>query len=494
MSAIGAYARALAVATSVAQPVATMAHLHVAERPLVFVPLALAGEANAPLAAMVGTSQRDPKLLVVPQPRNWDLRFGFARELAGVVLPYLDSLTERREPSRGEPCFADAPQILVPNPAGVEFTRLLGRFTRFRSTEGPYAVAPEVPILGRWLTFLAERAEHPGSASLVAVTKALALHWATGQSSIEDMNLAAIMAWIEPPAGLTGREAARLAEDPDRCPPAGPATDPAFDRKVLAPIIGAYDAAPPGSPGREQALTRMRSVLREQLEPTWRLVWRVVARLRALTPGVSVVDRWAEDRRRFTAFHEHVSQGGSPQPRRDGPTAAAARLRRSEQAKTAYDSARAFDDPLVMAEHRLAGEAFDGMVVAVERDRRVPNPQGNLVTRPLVTLATKDPVHLAPGTTVVAVTRRNQIGTVISVELDSGKTTVTLELRGGMGRAKVPAAGSVPAPGDSLCYSSVLADSVPPPALPAAEETPWTHGGPPERDAANEEAAREGCD
>jgi hypothetical protein len=56
MTAISSYARARAVAAGRAQPIATVRHLHMAARPMVFVPLVLAGEANAPLAAMVGTS------------------------------------------------------------------------------------------------------------------------------------------------------------------------------------------------------------------------------------------------------------------------------------------------------------------------------------------------------------------------------------------------------------------------------------------------------
>jgi hypothetical protein len=152
VSAIGAYARARAYASGFAMPVANVRHVHVAERPLVFVPLTLAGEANAPLAAMIGTDPGRPALLVVPQPRNRDLRFVFAAELADILLPYVDSFaaddTERPEGPRS----VDAPQLLVPNPGGVEFVRLFGRSTRFRRTQGEYAVQQSVPVLGRWLT------------------------------------------------------------------------------------------------------------------------------------------------------------------------------------------------------------------------------------------------------------------------------------------------------------------------------------------------------
>jgi len=69
-------------------------------------------------------------------------------------------------------------------------------------------------------------------------------------------------------------------------------------------------------------------------------------------------------------------------------------------------------------------------------------------------------------------------------------TEVVLELSGGMGRALTPAPGSVPEPGEWLCYTS-LADSYQPRGqFPAREDTPWTHGGPPpEYVPADEDAA-----
>ena len=520
MTAVSAYARARAAATGVAQPIASVRHLHLVERPLVFIPLGMAGEANAPLAAMVGSDPDHPTLLVVPQPRNRDLRFAFAAQLAAILLPYVnqfapprpepaetgeaaeaDDKTDSKTGGEGKgaegragadvPVAADAPQLLVPNRTGIEFVRLLGRSTRFRRTEGEYAVPPSVPLLGQWLTFFADQAEHPGSCLLLAATEALALHWATGQSALEDAHLASLMAWIEPPPGLTAPEAARQAEDPLLWPPAGPATDPGFDNEVLAPAIRAYDASEPGSAARRRAVAALEHALRGQLEPTWNLMWRAVARLRKLPPGASVEGRWAEDRRRFSGFHAYVEDGGPPKARRDGAVAAARRLTWLERAQTEYESSRAFDDPLVMANYRVTGEAFVGTVVEVDRERRVANSRGNLVTRPLVTLRTEDPALLADGTKVVATTRRKQEGVVRSIERLPGQTLVTLELSGGMGRSKVPPPGTVPEPGEVLCYCSVLAENIPSPRLPGVEETPWTHGGPPESYTPNDDDAGE---
>ena len=91
-----------------------------------------------------------------------------------------------------------------------------------------------------------------------ALTDLLSRHWATGQSTLEDQHLGALLAWIDPPEGESGAEAAlraELARDAEGqllCPPAGPATDPAFDNKLLAPAIERYDrgAARPWPPPR----------------------------------------------------------------------------------------------------------------------------------------------------------------------------------------------------------------------------------------------------
>ena len=97
MSTLVALARAQAVAAGRAQPVATVRHLHLHDRPLVLIPLAMAGEANAPLAAMLGTDRAAPRLHVVGQPRNRDERFAFAAALAASLLPYLTSFQAATE-------------------------------------------------------------------------------------------------------------------------------------------------------------------------------------------------------------------------------------------------------------------------------------------------------------------------------------------------------------------------------------------------------------
>jgi hypothetical protein len=495
MTTLTSLARALATDRGIAQPACTVRHANISPRPLVFISLALAGEANAPLAAMVGDNPRAPKLLVVPEPRDRDQRFAFAAELAAAILPYISSYFVAEEPAGGrEPGtrYADAPQLLVPNPAGIAFTRLLGRSTRFRRTEGPYAVAESVPILGRWLTFFTDRAEHPASSLMLAMTDVLAAHWATGQSPVEDLNLGALLGWIDPPPGMSGPQAAAAAEDPVRCPPAGPATDPTFDNEVLEQRIIAVRTARFTGDGRayDRAKAALTDALATQLRPTWRLMWRGADLLRGLPEGGHVRARWDADKAAFTWHARHLRDGGPPQPRRDGAVSAARRLANLERVQEMVAAQRAFDDPLVMAEHRMTGEAFAGLVAAAEPDR-VDAAGRRRVLRPRITVETGDDVLAGEGSTLTSPARPSQKARVIAVAAAGTRTRIVLELQGGMGRSLTPEPGSVPAVGESVCYAAFTDAYQPPPAFPEPEDTPWTHGGPPPPYVPSEEDNRE---
>ncbi|AOR34111.1 hypothetical protein BFF78_26395 [Streptomyces fodineus] len=512
MSLIATLARLEAVSSGRAQPVATVRHRHLSDRPLVFVPLTTAGEAGAPLGALVGTDRDAPRLLVVPQPRDRDLRFSFLADLADVVLPYIDSYAqcveaaERTETDPGtgkrvkvevELC-ADAPQLIVPSRAGLDFVRLLGRSMRFRRTaeqdpEAPHPAPPRVPLLGRWLTHYGERSRVPGSSLLLALTDVLSRHWATGQSGLEDQHLGALLAWIDPPRDTSGAEAARQAElardaaGQLLCPPAGPATDPAFDNKLLAPAIERYDRARTALAAAEDALAaddrlavltaaerEIRDLVASRTRPTWDAVWQGLDLLRALPAGAHVEERWTRDRWSFTGHRDRVLAGEPPQPRRDDAVTAANKLATREREQARLEAQEALDDPLVMAGRRLAGEAFAGevtdVVMAYSEGKR-PSP------RPLVTVRTDDRPHLAERAKVY----RSLGGKPQSAEFVGYETEGVLVLRivDKMGRGKEPEPGSLPEKGDRVCFTLFEHEQRGGAKLPDPEETPWTHGGPP---------------
>jgi hypothetical protein len=508
MTLLTSLARALAAERGRAQLIRTVRHAHLSSRPLVFIPLELAGEANAPLAALVGDDPEKPRLLTISEPRNRARRFAWAADLAAIVLPYIDSFADaalgvdsdaRTGAGGGEDeAFPDAPQILVPNPGGVAFTRLLGRSTRFRRTQGEYAVPESVPLLGRWLTFFAERAEVPASSLILAMTSVLTAHWATGQSATEDGHLAALLAWIDPPDGLGGAEAALAAEDPGKWPPAGPVTHPDFDNDVLEGRVRAVRTA--AAAGDEAALNRAQAAfaaaLRSQLEPTWSLMWQGVELLRGLREADYLGKCWERDRWSFTSHVRRLAEGGPPQARRDNAVRAARRLSSLEREQQFIDVRAAFEDPLVMAEQRMGGEAFAGRAVEVQADR-TDDTGKRTVPRPWIAVATADAVLIETGkrVKVLRAGRPRQDAIVRIVEpgagSDGGMTVVTVELTSGMGRKKTPEPGSVPAVGEFLLATTLTGDFQPAPRWPEKEDTPWTHGGPPPEYVPNDEDAGE---
>jgi hypothetical protein len=491
MTLLTSLARALAAERGRAQLIRTVRHAHLSPRPLVLIPLELAGEASAPLAAMTGDDPEKPRLLIVSEPRNRSQRFAWAAELAAVVLPYIDGFTDAAPGEDG--AYPDAPQILVPNPAAVAFVRLLGRSTRFRSTRGEYAVPGSVPLLGRWLTYFAERAEVPASGLLLPMTTVLAAHWATGQSATEDGHLASLLAWIDPPPGVPGAEAAREAEDPRAWPPAGPATHPDFDNAVLQDRISAVRAAADSGDQAlsDRALAALAAALDSQLRPTWSLMWRAVGLLRALPEAGYVARRWEHDRRGFSDHVRWLAEGGAPQARRDNAVRAARRLAALERDQQWIEAQSAFDDPLVMAEQRMSGEAFAGRVTESD-PARLDTTGRRPRLRPRITVLTGDAVTLEPGAKVRSPARPRQDAFVAGIEPGAdGRTRVIVELTSGMGRSLTPQPGSVPEPGETVVYTTLTGEFQQLPRWPEAERTPWTHGGPPPEYVPGDEDARE---
>jgi hypothetical protein len=322
------------------------------------------------------------------------------------------------------------------------------------------------------------------------MTDVLAQHWATGQSPVEDQNLAALLGWIDPPAGLTGPQAAARAENPVVTPPAGPATDPTFDNEVLADHINHIRTARLTGDGRayDRAKTALDADLATQLVPTWALMWRAIDLLRQLPEGSHVTDRWTADLEAFARHADHIREGGPPQARRDGAVSAARRLANLERVQDMVAAQYAFDDPLVMAEYRLTGAAFAGEVIAAEPDR-LDTSGKRAKLRPHITIATSDdPRTIDLGRLLTSPSRPKQEARLISV---SPGWRLTLELSGGMGRKLTPDPGTVPELGEQVCYATFNDSFQRPPQFPLPEETPWTHGGPPVPYVPSDDDARE---
>ena len=134
---------------------------------------------------------------------------------------------------------------------GLGSPRLLGRSTRFRRADGPYPVHPAVPLLGRWLTYFAERAEQPGSCAAARGDRG-ARRALGDRAERPGGRQPGRAARLDRPAGGHDRapRRPRSAEDPLLWPPAGPATDPALRQRGARPRRSAPTSEAPTEPRR----------------------------------------------------------------------------------------------------------------------------------------------------------------------------------------------------------------------------------------------------
>lgn len=445
---------------------ATRRHIHLSNRPLVIVGYHLAGDVGAPLALMWGTDpDKRPRTAVVPEPRNRDLRFEalttFGVALVDYLAAYSEMTIERGSRGQHEPVCVDAPQVIVPNRATAEWLfGVVGRFTRHLSTDGNPSLSPVVPQAGQHLSFFHDLL--PGSSRVLAATEVLSSHWQTGQLASEDLNLSALLGWIEPPEGADGVAAARMAE---ALPPAGPLSDPNWDERELAGLINQWRAARTdvdGSVVRGEIDTQ----IREQLNHTWEDCWHAHRLLAALPEGNTVACRWQRDRKDWTRHRATVEAGTARFRNVPTPVQTARTLRFLEDATTDLKTDMALDDPLVMAAYVVSGEALSARVMNIDTDRMIPGPK-RPVCRPLMTL---EPLmqFMRPAGTVLFLTSAPEVELeVLSATQDVVHVQVN---RGALTRRTFD---RLPNPGDNVLLSPFGKRAIYPP--PQYDEVPWTH-------------------
>jgi hypothetical protein len=101
--------------------------------------------------------------------------------------------------------------------------------------------------------------------------------------------------------------------------------------------------------------------------------------------------------------------------------------------------------------------------------------------RPLITVHTTDPFRLAAWERNLSDRARpRQHAEIVAITDTPLGCEIVLELAGGMGQGQTPIVGTVPAPGDQVCFSTLTDDYQPRGTFPARDATPWTHGGPPQ--------------
>jgi hypothetical protein len=199
-------------------------------------------------AAALGWNARADRLemVVAGEPRNRDLAFAALLRLARWFNPRFEAHAADRETfRRGEYTFTrarTAPQVVVANGGTVEMLGRLGRRLAYLPTTGPRPADEALVRLGRHLRFLWDHRAVPGQQLLISLTGLLNAHWATPQSPLERQSLAALDAYIDPPPGEHGFDAAARAE----LRPVGPLPD-GDDDEQLGPLVERFNERRAGS-------------------------------------------------------------------------------------------------------------------------------------------------------------------------------------------------------------------------------------------------------
>lgn len=478
MSTLDIYRGLCAAETGHAVPRRSVRHTHLGDSPLVMCALHLANEIGAVVGIVYGTERDAPQVVAVGNPLDRATRFPALVPVAEAIVEYVDLFraveTRMRTPSRGryagreraEVLALDTPQIVTPNAATRRWLGdVLSRSLRYLRAD-EQGVDPLLPLAGAHLTAITQEARSPLSAMAISATELLAAHWTTGQLKAETENLHSLLGWIAPPPGSTGRAEGLSAEATQ--PPAGPVPDVGFDGPLYAAVEDWRDAVAAGTDPVE-ASERMRAAVLSELRPAYNATFDALAVARELTPGAHDGERHAMDRRAW-ARHLERADGGQAFFRRLLDALSAARvLQRSEAGTQEYERQQALDDPEVMRELIVDGNALRGRVTAVDPDHRIGRRY-----RPRVTLEPRPPYLQASGARLTWAAQPATSAEVIEVDPAAG--TVTVQLAGGMGRGR-PRAQVLPSPESTALFSPYGVASYYPPTLP--DRLPWTHAAVP---------------
>jgi hypothetical protein len=413
----------------------------------------LAGDRGAPVAIMWGRAADQPHTLVVPEPRSRGLRFERLEPFAAAVSEYMAA--------NG----VSDPQIVVPNAATARWLfDIVGRFTWGLPTDGEGAVPASIPRAGKHLMFFGQERRMPGNSTVIAAVESLCQHFRTGQSPHEDLNLGSVLGWIRPPRGSTGRAAALEGE---ATPPAGPVSDPEWDRKELEPRVRDWNEASTDH-RREYVSSVLASEASIVLSHAWEQTWTALQILDELPPAPSVESRRSEDLWRVQHHRARMSDEAGVRFRsRPDPRDAAMLLDKTERAQKLLDVQMILDDPVLMASELADGSAVGGVVIEVDRGRP---------SRPVVVIGTDMATH-AVERTELYLGQDTRVKAVVS-EVSEDRVRLTI-LRGANQQGTF---ARLPLAGQRTIFSSVALPDYRPSATRQAE-IPWTHRLPEPPDA-----------
>ena len=387
MSTLQAALAAYAARDGRAYRLPNLRHRHLVDTPIAMVAFQLGGEPFGLAALAYGSSRDQFELAVAGQPLDRVQLFAALDPAAAwfnarFEMPW--GLREEETAGTRSPRSTErapyAPQVIVANPGTVTLVQRMGRRLAYLPTEatpdGPPPAPQGLVRFGRHLAFLARQYRVPGQQIVVDMTSLLARSWITPQTLGERANLAALDAWVQPPAGVDGFTAAAQREGVS----AGPIPVPEFDRGIEALVQRLDEAHKTGDIAAENAVRgELADEYRQLIRPAWELVWNARDREASIpeesryTPG-----RWEADR---VSYSGHMAwMDGPVQGRRrtrDSVVAAIRGRREAETATAVVAAEEACSDPTLMIDLLLDHKAVEGSVDPFDFDHREVKP-GNV--------------------------------------------------------------------------------------------------------------------
>jgi hypothetical protein len=236
MKALKVVARLLAQERGEAVQISRERAYPISDRPLVMIPIVMAGEAPALFALGIGDGSKPCIVHVCAEPRNRDQQYNMLERAATDMQTIL--ATWERNP-------ALMPQVITSS-------RDASRMCLATIQRMAYAPRPALKKAGRQLFWLDRRCEQPDSACVLSMPAAICELYATGQDDHADSHLGALLEWLKP---ADGQIYDRIIEAEDS--PASTSTHPRLDNKKLVPLLDALRKAE--DTGDEETAFELRS-------------------------------------------------------------------------------------------------------------------------------------------------------------------------------------------------------------------------------------------
>ena len=418
-------ARLRAIEQSQAQLIAGRRRVTVQPDARVVCALDMAGEVAAPHIIAWGRLGEPARVVCIAEPRNRDALAVLFHRALGWLPRYMEGCRDG--------VGLEWPQLIVPGRPTARLIALLA--DRLSYTRGDRRLRR----IGRLLTYFAEREAESGQQALLTATGMLTTHWATGQVPGEDQHLGALLAWTDPPAGLSAVAAAATAEQE----PMGVNTDPEFDRDVLAPLLAVYhDVRLRG--GTRRALRNAGRPIREALLPVvlrqYDETQRAVALLlRAGLPPLPELGALGDQEREAFAWFMDQRDRGWHVSRRDRPKPAAIRLTGRMETAAQVEAAIQLGDPLAREQAIMAGRIVRGLARNPRRVRVAPRRFSSAFD----VETTQPSPRPREGDTLVDLGEPRRRMRVIGLHRQGPLTILTLEIVRGQNVVGLPAVGAV---------------------------------------------------